>query len=69
MRNFINIVESNQRDFMKTTWTWAQDRDGIYVIRPSSNTVYAGFRNQIDAEKFSEQLGEPCMEGSSLGNF
>lgn len=62
MRKFIDIVAEDctqESKIRKGTWTEWQDRDGIYVIRPSSNSVYVGFCDQTEAEIFAKELGEP----------
>lgn len=41
----------------KSTWTEWQQRDGIYLVHPGSNSVYVGFCDQPEAEKYANDLG------------
>lgn len=63
MRNFINMVENfieeecvDHDKVWKSTWTEWQDRDGIYLTLPGSNSVWVGFCNQKEAEDFAATL-------------
>ena len=40
----------------KSTWTEWQDRDGIYLLLPGSNSVYVGFANEQEASDFAATL-------------
>lgn len=40
----------------KSIWTDWQDRDGIYLALPGSNSVYVGFADQNEAERFAATL-------------
>ena len=61
MRKFIDIVAEDvaQEGIIKSTWTQFQDRDGIYLTHPGSNSIYAGFADQTEAEVLAKQLGAP----------
>ncbi len=72
MRNLINIIMENMGEVIdeelideecvehdkiyKGTWTEWQDRDGIYVVAPGSNSIYVGFCRQDEAEAYAENL-------------
>ncbi len=37
-------------------WTYWQNHDGIYLVMPGSNSVYAGFETEPEAEAFRKTL-------------
>ena len=44
---------------IRSTYTDEQDRDGIYVTKGGTNTVYKGFQNIQEAREFANGLGDP----------
>jgi hypothetical protein len=60
MREIIDIVEQSMTPndkIVKGTWTEWQDRNGIYVVGAGTNSVYAGFCSQEEAQAMVEKLG------------
>lgn len=42
---------------VKGDWTFWQDFDGIFLCKPGSNSCWAGFINDNEAEMFAKSLG------------
>lgn len=66
MRNLINIINESARPVdedcveqgkvWKSSWTTWRDRDGIYLLRPGSNSCWVGFCDEKEAREFAETL-------------
>lgn len=60
MRKWMNLVNEDcltKGEIKKGTWTYWQDRDGIYVTLPGSNSCFAGFCSQDEALHFAAEQG------------
>lgn len=64
MRKLIDLVTPKlyedcltKGEIKKGTWTYWQDRDGIYVVLPGSNSCFAGFCSQEEALHFAAEQG------------
>ncbi len=65
MRKLIQLINENNEieedcvehdQVWRSTWTEWQNRDGIYLVLPASNSVYVGFCRQEEAEDYAETL-------------
>ena len=60
MRKWMNLVNEDcltKGEIKKGTWTYWQDRDGIFVCLPGSNSCFAGFCSQDEALHFAAEQG------------